>query len=52
MSETRRRGDPEQVEEAREADEGTREVYECGALLPGPEAALAGPTYETWLRAA
>jgi hypothetical protein len=26
-----------------------RELYETGALLPGPEATLAGPTFEEWL---
>jgi uncharacterized protein YbjT (DUF2867 family) len=26
-----------------------RELYESGALLPGPEATLAGPTFEEWL---
>jgi uncharacterized protein YbjT (DUF2867 family) len=46
-----RRGDPERVEEVSEPDEATREVYESGALLPGPDAALAGPAYESWLRA-
>jgi uncharacterized protein YbjT (DUF2867 family) len=46
-----RHGDPERVEETREADEPTREVYESGALLPGPGAKLAGPTYESWLAA-
>jgi uncharacterized protein YbjT (DUF2867 family) len=44
-----RRGDPERVEERREPDEPTREVYESGALLPGPQAKLAGPTYSAWL---
>ena len=47
-----RRGDPERIEESREPDEPTREVYENGGLLPGPNAELAGPTYEEWLRAA
>jgi hypothetical protein len=47
-----RRGDPKRIEESREADEPTREVYENGGLLPGPDAVLAGPTYEEWLRAA
>jgi uncharacterized protein YbjT (DUF2867 family) len=46
-----RRGDPERVEEAREPDEATREVYESGALLPGPDAVVAGPTYRSWLEA-
>jgi len=46
-----RRGDPERVEETREPDDATRKVYESGGLLPGPEAILAGPTYEEWLEA-
>jgi uncharacterized protein YbjT (DUF2867 family) len=46
-----RRGDPERVDEAREPDEPTRQVYESGALLPGPQAKLAGPTFESWLAA-
>jgi hypothetical protein len=24
-------------------------LYETGALLPGPNATLAGPTFEEWL---
>ena len=26
-----------------------RDLYESGGLLPGPEAILAGPTFEEWL---
>jgi len=26
-----------------------RDLYETGALLPGPDATLAGPTFEKWL---
>jgi hypothetical protein len=26
-----------------------RNLYENGALLPGPEATLAGPMFEEWL---
>jgi hypothetical protein len=26
-----------------------RDLYETGALLPGPHATLAGPTFEEWL---
>ena len=26
-----------------------RDAYEHGGLLPGPDATLAGPTYEDWL---
>ena len=25
------------------------QVYQSGALLPGPDAKLAGPTFERWL---
>jgi hypothetical protein len=25
------------------------ELYESGAMLPGPDAVLAGPTFEQWL---
>ena len=27
------------------------DLYESGALLPGPHATLAGPTFEQWLDA-
>jgi hypothetical protein len=27
------------------------ELYESGALLPGPDAILTGPTFEAWLDA-
>ena len=27
----------------------TATLYETGALLPGPDAILAGPTFEDWL---
>jgi uncharacterized protein YbjT (DUF2867 family) len=47
-----RRGDPKRIEETREPDEPTRRVYESGDLLPGPDAELAGPTFEAWLEAA
>jgi hypothetical protein len=26
-----------------------RDVFEKGGLLPGPDATLAGPTFEEWL---
>ena len=29
--------------------EALEELYESGALLPGSEATLAGPTFEEWL---
>ena len=41
-----RRGDPVRIEGATWAD-----GYESGALLPGPGATLAGPTFEEWLAA-
>jgi uncharacterized protein YbjT (DUF2867 family) len=44
-----RRGDPTRVEEVSDADDPDRDVFEKGGLLPGPEATLAGPTYEAWL---
>jgi hypothetical protein len=28
------------------------DLYDSGAALPGPDAKLAGPTFEDWLRAA
>jgi uncharacterized protein YbjT (DUF2867 family) len=46
-----RNGDPERIEETRAPDESTRGVYESGALLPGPETKLSGPTYSAWLAA-
>jgi hypothetical protein len=29
--------------------QGHRDLYETGGLLPGPDATLAGPTFEEWL---
>ena len=48
-----RRGDPA-ARSRRSATRPTRTttVYESGALLPGPDATLAGPTFEEWLDAA
>jgi uncharacterized protein YbjT (DUF2867 family) len=47
-----RRGDPVRIEGVSgfygPADPD-RELYESGALLPGPEATLAGPTFAEWL---
>jgi uncharacterized protein YbjT (DUF2867 family) len=45
-----RRGAPARVEEVSDPDAG--ELYESGALLPGPGAVLAGPTFADWLDAA
>jgi uncharacterized protein YbjT (DUF2867 family) len=44
-----RRGDPVRIEGV--SYETDHELFEAGALLPGPEAALAGPTFEEWLAA-
>ncbi|HEX6673765.1 MAG TPA: NAD(P)H-binding protein [Actinomycetes bacterium] len=44
-----RRGDPVKVEGVSDPADPDREVYESGALLPGPDAILAGPTFEEWL---
>jgi uncharacterized protein YbjT (DUF2867 family) len=44
-----RRGDQVQVEGVNDASDPDRDVYVSGALLPGPDAILAGPTFEEWL---
>ncbi len=44
-----RRGDPARVEETTNADDPDAERYANGTLLPGPDATLAGPTFEEWL---
>ena len=44
-----RRGDPVRIEGVSEPADPDRELYESGAQLPGPEATLAGPTFEEWL---
>ena len=45
-----RRGDAARVEERRATrPTPTRRVFASGALLPGPGATLAGPTFEAWL---
>jgi uncharacterized protein YbjT (DUF2867 family) len=46
-----RRGDTSRIEEVSNPDDPHRELYESGALLPGPDATLAGPTFEEWLDA-
>ncbi|HYY81282.1 MAG TPA: NAD(P)H-binding protein [Actinomycetes bacterium] len=47
-----RRGDPVRVvETAGDPADPDRDVYASGALLPGPDATLAGPTFEEWLDA-
>src|SRR5215217_4409195 len=47
-----RRGDPVRIEGVSGfygPAAPDRELYERGALLPGPEATLAGPTFKEWL---
>jgi uncharacterized protein YbjT (DUF2867 family) len=46
-----RRGDPVRVEEVRDPADPDSGLYESGALLPGPHATLAGPTFQEWLEA-
>jgi uncharacterized protein YbjT (DUF2867 family) len=44
-----RRGYPLKIEGVSDPADPDREIYESGALLPGPGAILAGPTFEEWL---
>ena len=44
-----RRGDAARIEETNDPADPAQAVYESGALLPGPGATLAGPTFEAWL---
>jgi uncharacterized protein YbjT (DUF2867 family) len=44
-----RRGDPVRIEGVSDPANPDHDLYEMGALLPGPEATLAGPTFEEWL---
>jgi uncharacterized protein YbjT (DUF2867 family) len=44
-----RRGDSIRIEAVRDPADPDRDLYEAGALLPGPNATLAGPTFEEWL---
>jgi hypothetical protein len=37
------------IEETSDPDDPDRDIFETGGLLPGPEATLAGPTFEEWL---
>jgi uncharacterized protein YbjT (DUF2867 family) len=43
------RADPARVEPVSFPDAATAGLYESGALLPGPRARRAGPTFEAWL---
>ncbi len=44
------RGDPVRIEGVTNPADPDRDLYEQGALLPGPRATLAGPTFEEWLK--
>jgi len=46
-----RRGEPSRIERVRNPADPDAHLYEAGALLPGPHATLAGPTFEEWLEA-
>jgi uncharacterized protein YbjT (DUF2867 family) len=46
------RGESLRIEEMRNPDDPDAELYESGALLPGPDATLAGPTFAEWLQTA
>lgn len=46
-----RRGEPLRVEEVSNPADPDHELLENGALLPGPDATFAGPTFEEWLDA-
>ena len=44
------RGEPMRVEEVTNPADPDHELLENGALLPGPDATLAGPTFDEWFR--
>jgi uncharacterized protein YbjT (DUF2867 family) len=44
-----RRGEPARVEDMSDPADPDRELLANGGLLPGPDARLAGPTFEEWL---
>jgi len=44
-----RRGDPVRIEGVSDLSDPDRALFESGALLPGPDATLAGPTFAEWL---
>jgi len=45
-------GDPVRIEGVSDPADPDGALYEAGALLPGPDATLAGPTFEEWLDSA
>jgi uncharacterized protein YbjT (DUF2867 family) len=44
-----RRGDSVRIEAVSDPDDPEQALYASGALLPGHDAVLAGPTFEQWL---
>jgi uncharacterized protein YbjT (DUF2867 family) len=44
------RGETVRIEPVYNPDDPNAALYDSGALLPGPDAILAGPTFEKWLR--
>jgi uncharacterized protein YbjT (DUF2867 family) len=46
-----RRGDRVRIEEVSNPADPDHELLENGGLLPGPDATLAGPSFEEWLEA-
>ena len=46
-----RRGDSVRIEAVSDPDDPEQVLWASGALLPGPDAVLAGPTFEQWLDA-
>lgn len=44
-------GDPVKIEGVSDPADPDAELYTTGALLPGPDAILTGPTFEEWLAA-
>jgi uncharacterized protein YbjT (DUF2867 family) len=45
------RGDPVRIEGVSDPADPDRDLYQTSGLLPGPDATLAGPTFEEWLDA-
>jgi uncharacterized protein YbjT (DUF2867 family) len=44
-----RRSGAIRIEGVSDPNDPDRDLYENGGLLPGPEATLAGPSFEEWL---
>jgi hypothetical protein len=44
-----RRGESLRVEAVSDPNDPEQALYASGGLLPGPDAVLAGPTFEEWL---